>query len=907
MYQINLYDMHVEKNQKLTIQFSNVDSITANGGCCLFDKNDNVICSGYFPNQSTAILDTENLKDGTYEVYLSASIWDEDAWSNKPVNPCSNIFMLVVGNGISDEPTAPEPPESEGDGEGYQINLSDMHIEKNQKLTITFTHVDSIIANGGCCLFNEDNNAICSGYFPNQSTAILDAEDLGNGVYEVYLSASIWDEESWSNKPINPRSNVFSLVVGNGIPDEPIIPEPPESGGDDGSNDTPPNLDEEITNKSDTPISQQYSTSHEAIPNNPNPAQGAYDWTYRPRINPDGAFPQSSWNAIGHWMTSYLEKGASYYDNVGVLLQNPKMWIWNTSTKSWDVLSDEFEWGSWYLEDFWDDGSGIIPNTTLWGTGESANHSKWVKIKQTSETSGRCFHPWGYQKNWRNNPNWANNGQPHIITKIDFKLVKWDENGIDNLDNARIVVDSGADWWRNVGDVWQSDWSTSRDMAVGKYLIATRGLKRAYCTNLPENWSYGFPELEVEPEPPTTEPEPPTTEPEPPTTEPTPPIPPTTPEPTPPKLPNSETLKNAQLKIFNKDLEFIGIIEGFTSLRWVRRYYKSGEFELHCPLTIDTINFLKKDNIIYIGDRKAAYIVERKLDLDSNGNETLVIKGFSLTQYLNRRINWGRLITTDSAENVMRRLVYDNAINPSDSSRKIPFLELGELKRLSQRIDYQNSFGNVVECLESIAKSVEYGFNIYFDINQKKMIFETYEGVNRSINQSDNPPCVFSREFENIYSQTYTDSNDNYRNTALIAGAGEDNARKLTEISQGNGLNRYELFVDARDLSDTSEDDRELPWNEYESLLIQRGNEKLAECTEVTTFESKINVRGNLIYKKDFDLGDIVTCHDKKWGITIDTRITEIEEVYEGNKMEVNVTFGNNIPTLIDKIKSKMR
>ena len=48
-------------------------------------------------------------------------------------------------------------------------------------------------------------------------------------------------------------------------------------------------------------------------------------------------------------------------------------------------------------------------------------------------------------------------------------------------------------------------------------------------------------------------------------------------------------------------------------------------------------------------------------------------------------------------------------------------------------------------------------------------------------------------------------------------------------------------------------------------------------------------------------------CHDKKWGITIDTRITEVEEVYESNKVEINVTFGNNIPTLIDKIKMKMR
>nr|DAT71810.1 MAG TPA: hypothetical protein [Caudoviricetes sp.] len=30
-------------------------------------------------------------------------------------------------------------------------------------------------------------------------------------------------------------------------------------------------------------------------------------------------------------------------------------------------------------------------------------------------------------------------------------------------------------------------------MAVGKYILATRELKRAWCTNVPSSWSYGFP------------------------------------------------------------------------------------------------------------------------------------------------------------------------------------------------------------------------------------------------------------------------------------------------------------------------------------------------------------------------------------------------------------------------------
>ena len=262
------------------------------------------------------------------------------------------------------------------------------------------------------------------------------------------------------------------------------------SGGDGGA--TPSSG---IANATETALTQQYSSSHEATPNAKisNLAGTPYYWKDRPRINPDGSFPSSTWNAFGHWMTTYIVEGSSYYDNVGLLLQNPKAWIWNTSTQSWDVLSSDFEWGSWYLEDFWDDGSSYIAGTTEWETGASGNHSTWVKIKQTSETSGRCFHPWGYQKNWRSNSNWANNGQPYIVTKVDFKLVKWNEGGTDNLAYANIVVNSGGDWWSAVGATWQPDWSTNRDMCVGKYIKATTEFKRAWATNLPSDWSYGLP------------------------------------------------------------------------------------------------------------------------------------------------------------------------------------------------------------------------------------------------------------------------------------------------------------------------------------------------------------------------------------------------------------------------------
>lgn len=365
-----------------------------------------------------------------------------------------------------------------------------------------------------------------------------------------------------------------------------------------------------------------------------------------------------------------------------------------------------------------------------------------------------------------------------------------------------------------------------------------------------------------------------------------------------------------EIKVFNKKLELIGILEAFTSLRWIRRYSRAGEFELHCPLSSATIELLKKENIIFIGSDEAGCIDYRQLEIEKDGAESLVVKGKFITSYLDRRINWGKVVFTGKAENLMRHLVNINAINPSDAKRKIDNLTLGSLRNLSGDVEYQNSYGNLMELLELISKSFNLGYKIDFNYLEKKLLFNIYEGVNRTINQDSIAPCIFSRDFENILKQTYIDSSDNYKNVCLIAGAGEDDLRKKTSIGNATGLDRYEIFIDARDISDkerVNDIEQDIPWSRYESMLKQKGSEKLSEYKEVKTFDSEISLKSNIKYKEDFDLGDVVTCYDSKWGITLDTRVTEIEEVYEEKGLEIKITFGDNIPTLIDKIKAKMR
>jgi len=157
--------------------------------------------------------------------------------------------------------------------------------------------------------------------------------------------------------------------------------------------------------------------------------------------------------------------------------------------------------------------------------------------------------------------------------------------------------------------------------------------------------------------------------------------------------------------------------------------------------------------------------------------------------------------------------------------------------------------------------------------------------------------AVFSREYENIIEQVFTQSVMDYASFALVAGEGEGDARVTVPVGGGSGENRYEIYVDARDLQ--SED---FPDN-YEDALVFRGQQKLAERAMVQAFDATVNQYGNLTYKADFDIGSNIRAMSKRWGVSLSARITEVEESYDREGVNLAVTFGKPLLTLAQKIK----
>ena len=99
----------------------------------------------------------------------------------------------------------------------------------------------------------------------------------------------------------------------------------------------------------------------------------------------------------------------------------------------------------------------------------------------------------------------------------------------------------------------------------------------------------------------------------------------------------------------------------------------------------------------------------------------------------------------------------------------------------------------------------------------------------------------------------------------------------------------------------------EIPIETYNKLLEARGNDKLSEYTKIETFDCVISNTNNLIYRTDYDLGDKVSIINKKWGLMLNERIVSITETYDEEGLNIDIEIGNNIPTLIEKIKRKMR
>lgn len=333
----------------------------------------------------------------------------------------------------------------------------------------------------------------------------------------------------------------------------------------------------------------------------------------------------------------------------------------------------------------------------------------------------------------------------------------------------------------------------------------------------------------------------------------------------------------------DSDLQERIVLDSFTSLIWTKRYYTYGDFELYLSASKELTDVINSCKYIMRDDDESVMIIENiQINTDVENGDYYTITGRSLESILTRRVVWTQtnLSVNDPAQAIYT-LLEENVTDPEIEARMIPNFVIDDTFSAIGSLRIQMTGTELAEAITNICKSFGIGWKITKD--DSDMVFSLY--------QRGAVDVTFSEEFDNLITSQYYQNSENFKNVALVAGEGEGTARKRYAVEadpSAEGLERREVYIDARDISSNS---GEIPEVDYNALLATRGEQKLLdEFAETHGFEGEVEPNTTYKYKRDYDLGNIVTVANG-YGVEATPRIIEIIECWNEDGYSVVPTF----------------
>lgn len=360
------------------------------------------------------------------------------------------------------------------------------------------------------------------------------------------------------------------------------------------------------------------------------------------------------------------------------------------------------------------------------------------------------------------------------------------------------------------------------------------------------------------------------------------------------------------MKLIDKALTITleAVCDTFSSLLWDVEFYQCGSFEVYISASPRNIDIFQTGRIVARDDDKEHFGLIESLEIqtDAEDGDYLIVRGRFLMCLLERRIIYPTISITDetSYSDIVHTAVKQNAMETE--SRIIPGLKMGAVQGdcWNKQTKLQVSYDNLMEWIYKICEKIGGTANIRLNKisgEQYEMLFELSEGTDRSIMQNENPHIIFSDSYTNLLSFKYSSDISLQRNFAYILGQGEGDERKRTVYFDGDEplfLNRYEIYVDAKDISEEEQADgetRTIPEEQYLELLKERGKQNI--ILPLTASESQIAVQSTQFrYNADYFVGDYVTVEHRRFGLQQNKiQLIGMIESFDQNGRNLTPTF----------------
>ncbi len=253
---------------------------------------------------------------------------------------------------------------------------------------------------------------------------------------------------------------------------------------------------------------------------------------------------------------------------------------------------------------------------------------------------------------------------------------------------------------------------------------------------------------------------------------------------------------------------------------------------------------------------------------------------------------------TGSTETVIKHFWKNNITNPSNASRKLDYVGISpDQSRGIANDKYMARFDGLDVLTAQLCENAKLGY--VARVESGGIILDVLEGVNRTAQQTENARAIFEISRKNVASLEHEVDKRDYKNTFYTVQAGEEFADEALTMTyfrdeEKTGWERDEKLIEVS--SETPE-----AGQEYEELRYQAEKE-MDNCDLKESFICEIT---NSRYKELWDVGDFVTVRWIEQGITLNTQVTAVTTIANGNELTHVAKFGNSKPKYIN-IKQKI-
>lgn len=354
-----------------------------------------------------------------------------------------------------------------------------------------------------------------------------------------------------------------------------------------------------------------------------------------------------------------------------------------------------------------------------------------------------------------------------------------------------------------------------------------------------------------------------------------------------------------EIEVFNPvddyfNYESVDIIDSFKNLTETLNWFGANDFSLTLPLKKKLVELIVPETCLLIDG--TYYYVDR---VTSDGLEQLLIEGNSLAQKADSRI-----IATNFNQQAKPETIAYNLMNTFviGGSNPISFLSLKPLSEFSSSsIRYQNSYGSTLTEISDLAETNGFGFS-----EVPNTIYEPSSVIAFSKGEDVSSNVEFSFQNENLLDESYENNNFDEATVVYVFGEGEGSARKRVIVNNDlKGINRKEIYVDAKDLQQIT-DEISYTNDQYLELLRERGRSKLTEQQKIMQLTGSINTRDSLFkYGVDYHLGDRVSVKSELFNLKYTTQLTSVKKTWDEKGFYIDPIFGKESPTVFDILKRK--